>query len=435
VLAAVHTHAAEYAEAERAFSEAVDRYRALGDDTNVANALRGMGFALLLGGHTDEAERLLGEALSGFRATGDQRGEAWALQNLAWIAFNRADTRTAEARLDQSSQLFRDIGDWGGLGWAVGLLAWVRYQQGDLAGAAALAEDAAQEGRETGNRWALGMMEVLRANISLWSGRLAESLDHGREALSAFRSIPDRWGELQSLAGMTRSLALLGRHADYEAALVELDAAARAMGDTDMRAAADIVNAGIAATFGRSAAVVATLEDHGLSGFTAFGAADRAGFLGLALLQEQRPKDALILLEGVVAVHQEPGPRLALGGLTALALLALGRDDDARALLAELDATAGGTWADRLLLRWAEGCARVRAGDPEPTAPFLDALAIAGATDSVVHHAIAALALATARGIVDGQDPDELAAAREMCAALGIEAAAWERCFGAAATP
>ncbi|HEX5615825.1 MAG TPA: adenylate/guanylate cyclase domain-containing protein [Acidimicrobiia bacterium] len=434
VIAAVHTHAAEYADAERAFSEAVDRYRSLGDDANVANALRGMGFALLLSGHTDEAEHLLADALSGFRATGDQRGEAWALQNLAWIAFNRADTRTAEARLDQSQQLFREIGDWGGLGWAVGLLAWVRYQQGDLDGAAVLAEGAAKDGRETGNRWALGMMEVLRANIALWSGRVEESLDHGRDALHAFRSIPDRWGELQTLAGMTRSLALLGRTSDYDAALVELDTTARAMGDTDMRAAARIVHAGVAATLGRSDEVRAVINEQGGS-TSAFGDADRAGFLGLALLQDQQPADALAVLDAVLAVREDAGPRLALGGLAALALLSLGRDAEARDLIATLDALPGGTWADRLMLRWSEGCARLRADDPDALDSFVAAREIAHGTDSVVHRALGDLALAFARATSAGTgDDDGLVAARARCESLGIDAAAWERCFAGAAS-
>lgn len=435
VLATVHSHAAEYVEAERAFSEAADRFRALGDDASVASALRGMGFALLMSGQTDEAEHLLSDALAGFRAVGDQRGEAWTLQNLAWIAFNRADTGTAESRLDQSAQLFRDIGDWGGLGWANGLRAWVRYQQGDLDGARDLALHAGREGREAGNKWALGMMDVLLSNIALWSGRLDEALDRGRDALGAFRSIPDRWGELQTLAGMTRTLALLGRTDDYQVACAELDAAARAVGDGEMRGAAQIVRAGVAATLGRSEEVLGVFDELG-GDFGAFGDADRAGFHGLALLQEQRPKEALAVLESVLATRHEAGPRLALGGLTALALLAVDRGDDARALIAELDATPGGTWADRLMLRWADGCARLRAGDDSALATFDDAVAIAAGTDSLVHHAVAALARAIATETVDRPGAGApLLAAREQCAHLGIDADAWERCFLAASVP
>ena len=242
----------DYDEAEATLSEAVQEWRAAGDESGVANALRELGMSHLFRGELNEADALISEALAAYRNEGNRRGEAWALQNLAWISFSRGDAATAERRLQESAELFGELGDWGGLGWAFGLLAFVRYMQGRLDEAAELAEQIAVEGLETGNRWAVGMMDVLLADVALWRGRTRGAVREGRDAVKLFQEIGDRWGEIQASAPVVRALAELGEREESETALARMREVAATLPSEGMQHVPDIVQANIFLQYGAS---------------------------------------------------------------------------------------------------------------------------------------------------------------------------------------
>ena len=432
VLGDIAAHAADYSEAERMYGEAAQRWRALGDASKVADALRGLGIANLFRGDLDESERLISDALASFKSVGDQRGEAWALQNLAWIAFTRGDATEAERRLERSAELFEQIGDWGGLGWAFGLFAFVRFIQGRLDDAAALAEQVAEEGGETGNRWAVGMMDVLLASVNLWRGRVEEAVRRGREAGELFAAIGDRWGELQANAPVSRALTFLGRRDEFADALAHLTALAEAQPDHELRRAPRTLEVQTAVLWGDPEHALTLLDADGmLRGRRLWGDADRVAALSVAYLQLGRVDEAIEVVLPDFDVLTDAGPRLSLGGVLGLALASSGKTRDALALVEQLDAIEGGTYADRILHRFAEGAALLQEGLRDRALEAFDAaVEVAEGTDSVAHRALALLARAVAlESVGDPAAPDALVHAHAACDDAAIAPAAWELLF------
>jgi tetratricopeptide (TPR) repeat protein len=440
LLGEVFFNAGEYDAAETTYAEAAQKWRGLGRQSGVANALRGLGMTHLFRGETDEGDRLFREALASFRSSGDKRGEAWALQNLAWISFQRGATRDAEQRLHESADTFAELGDWGGLGWALGLLAYVRYTQGRLDEAAELAQQIAVEGAETGNRWAVGMMNVLLANIALWRGQGDECVERGREALELFRAIHDAWGEVQAAAPTARALASRGRFPEYLQLLAELDAAAHRVADPSFVRIGPIVAAAVAAQLGDPERALDNLAAAGIDDSRdtlEVGNIDRAIAYGNALMQGGHIDEALAWLEPAWEIAEDDGPRAAIGGLLSIVYAAAGRADAACAIADATEQVEGGTYSDRLWRRWGEGFARLQLGDAERgLAAVDDADAIAAETDSLVDQAIASLARAVALSTVGhGHAPAADADARERLRALGVTGYGWERVFAIAARP
>jgi tetratricopeptide (TPR) repeat protein len=417
--------------ADQSFADALDRWREIGDAGGGADVLRELGVSHLFRGDLVQAERFVSEALAAYRSSGRERGGAWALQNLAWISFTRGDISLAEDRLQQSAAAFAELGDWGGLSWAYGLLAFVRYNQGRLAEAAALAEHIAIDGRETGNRWAVGMMDVLLASVNLWSGRMEQSVTHGREAIALFQEIGDRWGEVMATGPVVRSLAELGRDADYAETLAHYRAISKDMPDVGMRSFPEVVEALIDLHQGRpdaAQAIIETLEIDGDSGQLGF--ADGCAASGLALLQLGRVDDATDVLATGYAAAEGDGAAMSIGCRLALAHAAAHRTDDADGVVAGLRDRSGGTFSDRILALWAESLIRIQRGAPDARDPIDAAYELATGTDAPLEHAIAALARSKVLAALGTADADEAAeTAASHLAAVGLSADGWSRVF------
>ena len=415
LLGSAEMNVGAYEVAERSFADALDRWRAIGDDAGGADVLRELGVSHLFRGDLVQAERFVSEALASYRSSGRERGGAWALQNLAWISFTRGEISLAEERLQQSAGAFADLGDWGGLSWAYGLLAFVRYNQGRLEEAAALAEHIAIDGRETGNRWAVGMMDVLLASVRLWSGRMEESVAHGRAAIALFQEIDDRWGEVMATGPVVRALAELGRDGEYADTLAHYRAISRDMPDEGMRSFPEVLEALVDLHQGRPDAAQAILEtleidrddDSGQLGF-----ADGRAASGLTLLQLGRVDEAIDVLVSGYAAAEEDGAVMSIGCRLALAYAAAQRTGDADLVVADLQGRTGGTFSDRILALWAESLVRTQQGAPDAQGPIDAAYKIAMATDAPLEHAIAALArskVLTALGAVGADDATDTA--------------------------
>jgi class 3 adenylate cyclase/tetratricopeptide (TPR) repeat protein len=421
-----------YDAADETLGQALERWREVGDDAGGADVMRELGVSHLFRGDLVQAERFVSEALASYRSSGRERGGAWALQNLAWISFTGGDIKAAEERLQQSASAFAELGDWGGLSWAYGLLAFVRYNQGRNEEAAQLAEHIAVDGRETGNRWAVGMMNVLLANVRLWSGRMNESVARGGEAIALFQEIGDRWGEVMATGAVVRSLAELGRDAEYADTLAHYRTISRDMPDEGMRTFPEVMESLVDLQQGRPEAAQAILETLDLSTDDSgqLGSADVCAALGLARLQLGLVDDAIDVLARGYAQVTEDGPVMAIGSRLALAYAASQRTDDALAVVGDLQARSGGSFSDRMFVLWADAFARTQCNAPDAREPADAAYALAVGTDAPLEHAIAALARArvlAALGTDDAEDADE--DATMQLEALGLTADGWLRIY------
>lgn len=216
--------------ARRELGRAVAEFRELGDQPHLAEALRARGFAEVFGGSLTDAEWFLGEADAVFEKLGDQRGRAWVQQNRAWVSFLNGDHEASRERLASAITAFEQLGDRGGVSWARGLLAYVHYFGRRNSEADELASLVYAEAKRWGDDWGAATMLNLQACLRLWSGDIDAARCLAERSLAGFRRIDDRFGMIQALATLNRTLVALGRSAEAERGIEEILALADAFG-------------------------------------------------------------------------------------------------------------------------------------------------------------------------------------------------------------
>jgi predicted ATPase/DNA-binding SARP family transcriptional activator len=102
--------------AEKLFAEALDLYRALGDEAEIGRAIAELGAVAIARGDLDRASQLYEESLPIFRAHENDIRLAVALSNLGAIANMRKDAEAAIRYFDDAIALARSTGDEDGLG-------------------------------------------------------------------------------------------------------------------------------------------------------------------------------------------------------------------------------------------------------------------------------------------------------------------------------
>jgi tetratricopeptide (TPR) repeat protein len=217
--------------ARRELGRAVGEFRELGDSAHLADALRERGFAEVFGGSLADAEWFLGEADALFKELGDRRGRAWVQQHLAWVSFLNGDHAESRERLDSAIGAFEQLGDRGGVSWARGLLAYVHYFSRRNREADELATLVYDEARRWGDDWGAAMMLNLQACLRLWSGDIDAARGLAERSLAGFRRIDDRFGIIQSLSTLNRTLVALGRGAEAERSIEEIMVLADSFGE------------------------------------------------------------------------------------------------------------------------------------------------------------------------------------------------------------
>jgi class 3 adenylate cyclase/tetratricopeptide (TPR) repeat protein len=419
-------------EAEALLGEALARAGAAGDDKGRAAALRVRGFGALLRNDPEAAVTSLEPALAIYTALGDPLGRAWALQNLSWAHFIAGRIHDAELLLHDSATLFAELGDRGGLGWAMGLLAFTRFYSGYPEEAETMAEEVFGAAGEAGDRWALGMGQVLTASIRLWTGRAESAVERARQALATFDAIDDDYGRVQARLPLGRALVTVGRVAEGFAVLEQ--ARATLLPSHSPRfttfSATGLLSAAVqVGDRHRAAAALDVLPAHELSSddLATAGAGEYLVSRALLALQRSCPAEALELLR---EVGRATGERAAVGycgAVTALALAAAGRRDDAVAAARVVEADERSTYLDRLWAGLAAGLVAARVGDQTAVeARFPQLCALVDATDDQVAQALARLGWAMARRAVGhpgGSQQAETASAR--FSALGIDPDGW----------
>ncbi len=322
----------------RHLAQAVDEFRALGDEDRLTEAILARGFAEIFGGSLAEAERFLGDAERRSRRAGDTSGAAWALQHRAWVAFVVGDHRAAEELLAEAGALFRQVGDRRGRAWSYGLLGYVMHFNRRDDEALRLAHTAIEESFRWGDEWGASMMRNLVASVALWRGELAAARESSSRALSGFRRIDDRFGMLLGLATFSRASIGLGHFADAERSVEEIVALAGSFGAL---AWAPLAAAGAEMHLGRGARA-RELAQHAVERLDLTGAslAEATVVVAFGQLLSGDPEAALATLDGV-----QPLPFARAARATASALVG-----DAEAALADADAVAGtdavGYWDD-----------------------------------------------------------------------------------------
>jgi tetratricopeptide (TPR) repeat protein len=419
-------------EAEKLLDEALRLAEAAGDDAGRASALRARGFAALMRNDPEAAVASLEPALEIYIGLNDRRGRAWALQNLSWAHFISGRIKDAESLLHDSAALFAEIGDKGGLGWAMGLLAFTRFYEGYTDEAEAMAEEVFGAAGAAGDRWAMGMGQVLMASIHLWTGRAESAVERARAALATFDGIGDDYGRVQAVLPLGRALVTSGR---VDEGFEVLEQAREAMLPSDSPRYVAFSAAGLlssAVQIGdrdRAAAALAVMPARQLSSDDLATAGGGEFLVSQALLAVQRscPDEALSLLSAVERATGERARGGYPGAVTALAMAAADRPDEALAAAAAVEADERSTYLDRLWAGLAAASVTARRGDrAEAESRFAALCEAIDATDDRVAQAVARLGRATALDVVGGVEAEASAAeAASRFADLGLDPDGW----------
>jgi len=93
------------------YHEAVELYRAAGDEAGLAEALFNLSYVPLLEGDLPEAARIANEAVELFAKLGDEAGVAKSEQVAAFVDYYSASPETSVKLLEKASEIYRRLGD------------------------------------------------------------------------------------------------------------------------------------------------------------------------------------------------------------------------------------------------------------------------------------------------------------------------------------
>jgi predicted ATPase/DNA-binding SARP family transcriptional activator len=206
--------------ARRDMSDALDRFRAIGDERAIAHALGRLGNLATASGEYARARELLEECLEIRRRIGDSRGTGLAQGNLGNLAMVEGDLARARSLLDESAAAFRRRGDMWGYSSALGNLASLAITTGDIGKARQWLEESLVAiqitGRDRWTAWAL----VQLAAVTRLDGDPERATSLSNKALEIFRRLGDRQGEAECLAlgaaGVGRTRRASGRRPPTE---------------------------------------------------------------------------------------------------------------------------------------------------------------------------------------------------------------------------
>ncbi|MFC6091939.1 AfsR/SARP family transcriptional regulator [Saccharothrix lopnurensis] len=150
----------------------------------------------------DEAEECFADALELFRAAGEEHGCALVLRNSAHVDALRGDTASMVAKYTEALATLREVGDRIGEAHVLRGIAKHRLDEGDTEAAARLLERALAITRETGCLRVEAQVAHRFAELHLATGRLDLARDALHRVLRIVRDNGDRIGELYALYGL-----------------------------------------------------------------------------------------------------------------------------------------------------------------------------------------------------------------------------------------
>lgn len=295
-----------------------------------------------------------------------------------------------------------------------------------------MAEEVFGAAGEAGDRWALGMGQVLTASIRLWTGRAESAVERARQALATFDAIDDDYGRVQARLPLGRALVTAGRIDEGFAVLEQARGTLPPSHSPRFTAfsATGLLSAAVqVGDRQRAAAALDVLPAHELSSDDLATAGAGEYLVSRALLELQRscPAAALELLVDVARAIGERAEVGYCGAVTALALAAAGRGDDAADAARGVDSDERSTYLDRLWAGLAAGAVAARRGDREAVEErFTQLCARADATDDQVAQGLIRLGWAMARHALGHPEASQFeAAAADRFSALGVDADGW----------
>ncbi len=175
----------DYVQARVWHQDALDLYRALGDQRGIAFALNNLGVQVLSQGDYQSAEALYHESLALYRSLGDHQGIPRTLNNLGVVAQYQAAYERAGELYQESLALYRDLGDKQSVADVLYNLGEVEYARANYAHAARLFSESLVYRQALGFKWGIAGCLASLANLALVQGHVprAARLGGAAEAL------------------------------------------------------------------------------------------------------------------------------------------------------------------------------------------------------------------------------------------------------------
>jgi predicted ATPase/transcriptional regulator with XRE-family HTH domain len=190
--------------------DAIARHRRLGDERGVAAGLIALGTTQRRLGAYTAARMTYEESLSLHRQRGNQRGVAQSLFNLGTVAYHFNELPRATLLLGQSLAIYQEMEEKPGIGACLGNLGLVAWKQHEFSRSLALQEQALAVWRKIGDKRATANALNNIGLILHRQGDLDRAEEIHAESLGLRREIGDLWGITMSLNNLGTVAAARG---------------------------------------------------------------------------------------------------------------------------------------------------------------------------------------------------------------------------------
>ncbi len=206
----------KYDRALELYQRALTLAETLGENVEIAGALRSIGTVHEVRGDYDAALERYQKALPIAEAAGEKRFMAAMYQDAARIQVKRGDLQAAIPSFQKSLEAFETLGEKVGAAVALDWLARISRTQGDYAEAYRYTERHLSMAEEIKNplRVASALQEM--GNLKFLQGEISEAVENYQRALPLFESVKSQSGVAAVMQGLANISHLQG---DLEAAL------------------------------------------------------------------------------------------------------------------------------------------------------------------------------------------------------------------------
>jgi predicted ATPase len=180
---------ADLAEAIAYLQEALDHYRAAGDERRIAETLNHLGWVAFFYAEVERAEALTQEALALHERRGDTRGVGLSLTNLGAIAMQQGELQRARDLYQRALDLRRAQNDPRSIAYGACNLGWTLARMGELNRAMELAREAERTLRALDDKQILAYACFVLGEVALERGEVQVALPPLEEAVSLGREI------------------------------------------------------------------------------------------------------------------------------------------------------------------------------------------------------------------------------------------------------
>ena len=311
---ATYTLLEQFREAGGAFERAIPLFRAVQERARVCRALAFLGNVHAQTGHYLQALPRFEEALALAREVGDETIELECLSSLSFALTHANRPQEALPHQQRALELVRRQGDRAAEVNELGALGITYAHMGLVAESLACHEQALALARQIGDR--AGEAFQLGNLGSTHTDKLGEperGAGYFTEALAIFQELEDRRNVAFTLTNLAGALARAARYHDARAALEQARAVASALGDRDLLGLIASQEGKVSDLAGQ---VTQTISAHQRALLLKKGqgegreSIEDLSRLGMALLEQRRPAEALALHREALDLARSLGDRL-----------------------------------------------------------------------------------------------------------------------------